>query len=121
MAPDDVLAANEAFYRAFNEKDIEAMERLWASEAEVACIHPGWNALLGRTAVLESWRAILSNPTQPRVVIGGATANLVGAVAVVLCREFVGGAPLIATNLFVREGDAWRLLHHQSGSATFDP
>jgi len=33
----------------------------------------------------------------------------------VICRELVGGSPLAATNVFVREDGAWRLLHHQSG------
>ena len=42
-----VLAANEAFYRAFAARDFAAMDALWAAEAPVACIHPGWDALVG--------------------------------------------------------------------------
>jgi hypothetical protein len=38
-----------------------------------------------------------------------------GDTAIVLCRELVGGSPLIATNIFVREDEGWKLLHHQSG------
>src|SRR5687768_7948192 len=59
-----ILEANEAFYRAFNEKDADAMDRIWAESGEVACIHPGWNVLEGREAVMDSWRGILSNPAQ---------------------------------------------------------
>ena len=110
-----VLAANEAFYRAFNQKDAGLMELVWAESEQVTCIHPGWNVLQGREAVLESWRAILSNPEQPRIVTGGATASFFGEVAVVISRELVAGSPLVATNLFVQEGESWRLLHHQSG------
>lgn len=110
-----VLEANEAFYRAFNAKDAAAMDAAWAAEHEVACIHPGWNALLGREEVLASWHNILTNPNQPRIVIGGAQVVFTGDAAIVLCRELVSGAPLIATNVFVQEGANWRLVHHQSG------
>jgi hypothetical protein len=110
-----VLEANDAFYRAFNAKDPDAMDAAWAAEHEVACIHPGWNALLGRDEVLASWHNILTNPDQPRIVIGGAQVVFTPDTAIVLCRELVSGAPLIATNVFVQEDGAWRLVHHQSG------
>jgi ketosteroid isomerase-like protein len=111
----DVLAANAAFYAAFAAKDMAAMEALWAQRAPVTCLHPGWNLLSGREAVLESWRAILENPQQGRIVAGGATARLLGDAALVVCRELVSGNPLAATNVFILEDGAWRLVHHQSG------
>ena len=110
-----VLAANEAFYRAFNQKDAGLMEQVWAQSEKATCIHPGWNVLQGREAVLESWRAILSNPEQPRIVTGGATVSFFGDVAVVISRELVAGSPLVATNIFIQDGESWRMLHHQSG------
>jgi hypothetical protein len=110
-----VLEANEAFYRAFNQRDMEAMERAWASSVPVTCVHPGWNALEEREAILESWRSILSNPQQPRIVSGGARVRFVAGVAFVSCRELVAAAPLAATNAFIREEGAWKLVHHQSG------
>lgn len=113
-----VLAANDAFYRAFNQKDVDAMDAVWASSAGVTCIHPGWNVLQGREAIIDSWRNILSNPSQPRIVTGGATVAFAGGVAVVICRELVGGAPLAATNVFVQERGVWKLLHHHSGAVS---
>ena len=113
-AVEALLAANDSFYRAFNQRDLEAMDMLWAQTVPVSCIHPGWNLLSGRAEVLESWEAIMSNPEQVRIVSGAATAEVIGSVAFVVCREFVGGAPLIATNMFVREGIDWRLVHHHS-------
>jgi ketosteroid isomerase-like protein len=108
------LAANEAFYRAFNDKDMEAMDQIWAS-GDVSCIHPGWNVLQGREPVLDSWRNILSNPDQPRIVTGGASVSLNGDIALVVCRELVAGSPLAATNVYVRQADGWKLQHHHSG------
>ena len=106
--------ANERFYQAFNLKDAGLMDDAWAREHAVSCVHPGWNVLEGRADVLESWHNILANPNQPRIVSGGATATLFGDLALVICRELVAGSPLVATNVFVREDGAWRLLHHQS-------
>ena len=114
MSAEAVLEANDAFYRAFNQKNFEAMDRLWARSIPVACVHPGWNILLGREAVMESWRGILANPGQPKIVNGGAEARLIGEVAYVTCRELVGGSPLAATNLFVLEDGEWRMVHHHS-------
>src|SRR5438309_276363 len=48
LSVEDVLAANEAFYRAFNQKDSAAMSALWSESMDVACVHPGWNVLTGR-------------------------------------------------------------------------
>ena len=114
-AEQEALVANEGFYRALGGGDMGAMEQVWAHITPVTCLHPGWTLLSGRDDVLESWRTILSNPTSPRIVGGGASATVVGDAAVVLCREVVSGSPLYATNIFVREEGAWRMTHHHSG------
>ena len=119
MNPDEtttaVLAANEAFYRAFNQKDVDAMDAVWARREDVACIHPGWNVIQGRDQVMDSWRSILTNPNQPRIVIGGAGVTFAGETAIVICRELVAASGLAATNVFVLQEGDWKLLHHQSG------
>ncbi len=114
---DAVLFANEAFYRAFVDRDAAAMEAVWASGEPVACIHPGWPPLSGRESVLESWRRILANPDSPMVACRQPTAFLYGDVAFVICYEAVGDAALVATNVFRREGRQWRMVHHQAGPA----
>ena len=114
-AEQEVLLANEGFYRALGTADMGAMENVWARLTPVTCLHPGWTVLSGREDVLESWRTILANPNQPRIVGGGASVTVVGEAAVVLCREVVSGRPLYATNVFVREEGRWRMTHHHSG------
>ena len=111
----EVRDANQAFYRAFNQKDVAAMDAIWARTAEVGCIHPGWNVLWGRTAVMQSWERILTNPDQPKVVAGGESVSMTGDVAVVTCRELVAGTRLAATNVFICEGGIWKIFHHHSG------
>ena len=70
--------ANEAFYLAFEAKDYEAMAHLWSMRRDVLCLHPGWTPLIGRDAVLESWRQILSNPQQGQVSFYGASVHQLG-------------------------------------------
>ena len=109
-----LLAANEAFYRAFVGADIAGMERLWSDTASVGCIHPGWNALRGREAVLSSWRSILGGGHVPPVVCANPTAHVLGDAGFVLCEERVGAAVLIATNVFALEDGVWKMVHHQA-------
>jgi ketosteroid isomerase-like protein len=110
-----VLTANRAFYRAFAARDLEAMARLWAEDAPVACVHPGWDAIRDRAAILQSWRNILGNPGSPPVLCKNETAHVLGEAAYVICHEVIDGSYLVATNLFVRERGHWKLAHHHAG------
>ncbi|HZT19983.1 MAG TPA: nuclear transport factor 2 family protein [Dongiaceae bacterium] len=121
MERDVVLFANEAFYRAFASRDVAAMERLWSRTEPVTCIHPGWSPIVGRERVLASWRAILSNPASPAIICRRPQAFLRGDSAFVLCYEDINDAVLIATNLFARESDGWKMTHHQAGPVAAPP
>jgi hypothetical protein len=112
---DAVLAANLEFYRAFATRDLDAMDLLWAKEAPVACIHPGWPPLSDRAAVMESWAGILANPEAPRIACYDEQVMLYGDTALIVCEEELNSGTLIASNFFVREHGAWRLAHHQAG------
>jgi ketosteroid isomerase-like protein len=116
----EVLEANTAFYAAFAAGDAAAMETLWAREAPVTCVHPGWDALRGREEVMASWRAVLGGQPPP-VTCTGASAHVLGETAFVICQERLPGARLVATNVFVREAGAWRLVHHQAGALARAP
>jgi hypothetical protein len=117
---DAVLFANEAFYRAFADRDIALMEALWAGDP-VACIHPGWPALTGRRAVMESWRRILANDRAPAITCRAADAFVMGDGAFVICYEEIEGSVLVATNVFRRDGRRWLLVHHQAGPSPAPP
>ena len=54
-----VLAANEAFYRAFAAGDADSLEALIARETLVTTAHPWRPAAVGRDAVVAGWKAIL--------------------------------------------------------------
>ena len=110
-----VLAANRAFYRAFADRDVEAMDQIWAPSGAVVCLHPGRAALNGRAEIMASWRAILRHPESPKVrcidewVVGRP------GLAIVVCREILPEGQLMATNTFARQSDGWRMIGHHSG------
>jgi len=109
-----IIVANAAFYAAFAAGDVAGMERLWADDDAISCIHPGWPAIVGRATVIGSWRDILRNPDRPQIVCAEPQAIVDGDSARVLCIEIVNGTALAATNHFRRTGSTWRLVHHQS-------
>jgi ketosteroid isomerase-like protein len=113
MDEDSLLAANAAYYRAFAERDLAAMERLWADQG-VTCVHPGWPALVGRAPVIGSYRDIFRNPSQGDVRARDEKILIDGEGGRVFCVEEVGGALLLATNWFRAAVGRWRLIHHQA-------
>ena len=118
---DAVLFANEAFYAAFNGRDYEAMDALWASSAPVSCIHPGGGPIFDREAVMASWKGILGHDSQAPIVSLGPRVRMFGDYAAVICFEIIAGNNLIATNVFIREGSKWKIVHHQSGPTAEAP
>ena len=111
---DAILAANAAYYRAFMAGDFAAMDRIWAEEG-VSCVHPGWSPLVGRAAVIESYRNILRSQARVRIAHREDTAIVTGDEGRVLCIEIVEGTALLAaTNVYRRVGDTWRMVHHQA-------
>ncbi len=118
---DAVLFANEAFYRAFADRDVAAMDELWAKNGPVLCIHPGWQALTSRNDVIASWTRILTSGRSPAIICREPEAFMLGDVALVVCFEDVEGEYLIATNVFRREGGVWKIVHHQAGPTAGTP
>jgi ketosteroid isomerase-like protein len=111
------LRANASFYRAFTAGDYAAMSQLWAERAPLICLHPGAPALFGREAVLDSWRQVLSSPPGFVMRCDHARVHLIGELAIVTCYEGNDDRPahLAATNVFIIEDGAWRMLHHHAG------
>ena len=69
-------------------------------------VHPGWEPIYGREAVLESWRRILKTPESPGSQEPIASQVLVNdPVGTVVCFEKSKVIFLIATNLFVKRQD----------------
>jgi ketosteroid isomerase-like protein len=116
---DDVLAANQAFYDAHEQRDLEAMRAVWEHSARVICVHPGWPILRTWPAVEESWRRILAGPGRNQFILTNGAVTVDGHVAWVTVDEnLVAGAAaatIAATNMFVLGTGGWKLVvHHGS-------
>jgi hypothetical protein len=109
-----LLDANAAFYDAFLRGDVAALERLWADDDDISCIHPGWPAIIGRTAVIGSWGDILLSAERPQVTCHDPYAIVAGDQGRVICIELMDSVPLAASNHFRRIDGVWRLVRHQS-------
>ncbi len=113
---DAVRAANATFYEAIQSSDLAVMDALWAEGPAVSVVHPGWPNVTGRDRVMESWRLMFESG-QDRIT--GVTPQdtvieVYDDMALVLVYEAIGGQTLITTNIFLREGDDWRLTLHQA-------
>jgi ketosteroid isomerase-like protein len=116
-----VVAANRAFYAAFGRRDFAALDRLWSRAKPVACINPCWDALTDRASVMDSWRRIVTNPGAPDIACRNEKLFVFGDVAFVICHEVLNEGVLAATNVFAREADGWRMVHHQASPLAMMP
>lgn len=121
MHPNETaLFANEAFYNAFTTSDLTAMDALWARDTHVTCVHPGWHALTTRENIIESWRQMFAAGSTS-VICRGPEVFVTGEVALIICYEQLSDAVLVATNIFRRQSDEWRMVHHQAGPTRTHP
>jgi ketosteroid isomerase-like protein len=119
-----VLAANRAFYDAFEARDIDAMSDVWEHSDRTACTHPGWQTLRGWASVSSSWFALFQGSNPLQFILTNDYVDVEGATAWVtvdenLISEGGTGGTVAATNVFVHDGERWRLVvHHGSPVAS---
>jgi ketosteroid isomerase-like protein len=118
----DVEEANARFYRAFEALDIAEMDGVWVHGEHARCVHPGWPLLCGWDAVRASWQTIFAGTEEMRFTLGAVTVGVGGDLAWVTCTENilsevngrVAVTVILATNLFERDLDGWRIVHHHA-------
>jgi ketosteroid isomerase-like protein len=116
----DILAVNHAFYRAFEKKDLDAMNAVWSKGAGSICIHPGREALRGWERISDSWQKIFRNTNYIEIDTQIITIEINGDLAYVVLIEtvlqVVGRRQLqarsMSTNVFERMAKQWYLVHH---------
>jgi ketosteroid isomerase-like protein len=128
-----VERANQSFYDAVETSDLDALEAVVLSgplAESVAVVHPGWPVLRGRREVMRSYALIMANTDYIQFFLTDVEVAVDGDAAIVTCTEniltggpaeedgsagsLVGGL-VVATNVFHRTADGWRLwVHHGS-------
>lgn len=124
IARAEVEALNRAFYRAFEEGDIERMEEIWAHGSHVRCVHPGWNIIEGWAAVRQSWVLVFERSSDMKLRLDRVVVRAGTRVAWVTCIErivtdsAIGSMTdeVLATNIFERTDDesSWRMVQHHA-------
>jgi ketosteroid isomerase-like protein len=119
---DDVEAA---FYDALQNGDIDKLMACWADEDEIVCIHPGGPRIVGGVAIRATFEAMFSNgsirawPERVRRTQGAGSAvhNVLERVEV-LGTEGPTMAWVIATNVYHKTTQGWKLVAHHASPGT---
>ena len=119
---DDVEAA---FYDALQNGDIDKLMACWADEDDIVCIHPGGPRVVGAMAIRATFAAMFGNgsirawPEQARKVHAAAAAvhNVLERVEV-LGPDGPLNAWVIATNVYHKTTQGWRMVAHHASPGT---
>ena len=120
--PDDVEAT---FYDALRQGDIERLMSCWADEEEIVCVHPGGPRLVGAGAIRATFEAMFANGTvqaHPENIhkvdaLASAMHHLIERVEV-LGADGPQTAYVIATNVYHRTPQGWRMVAHHASPGT---
>jgi uncharacterized protein (TIGR02246 family) len=125
-SPDDVEAQ---FYEALQHADITRLMDVWADDDEVVCVHPGGGRLMGAAAIRAGFEAIFANgaiPVRPQQIrrllaLGSAVHHLVERISI-SGPDGEQQAWVLATNVYVKTAQGWRLVaHHASAGSPDEP
>jgi ketosteroid isomerase-like protein len=125
-SPEDTEAQ---FYEALQQADIDRLMSVWADDDEIACIHPGGPRVIGAAAIRASFEAIFANGSIPVVpeqvhrlqALGSAVHHLAERISV-QTSEGPRTAWVLATNVYLKTAQGWRLvLHHASPGSVDQP
>ena len=119
---EEVLAANRAFYEAFESRDLDRMAEAWERSERIVCIHPGWPVLRGWDDVMRSWKGLFEGPQHLQFILTNEVASVQESIAWVTVDENLldagTGGTVAAVNMFAFDGTRWRMVvHHGSGIA----
>ena len=125
-APASAEAAEAAFYEALQRGDVDALMRLWSDDDDPVCVHPGGPRLVGVAAIRHGFEQLLADGAlqvfPERVVrtvaLGCAVHNVVERVQLADADDGQRYALVLATNVYLKGPDGWRLVLHHASPAT---
>jgi ketosteroid isomerase-like protein len=119
---EELKAANQRFYDAFNELSLERMDDIWEDSERVMCVHPGWPPLVGWQPVRDSWQRIFENANMMQFNIRYLNVVVHGDFGYVTCREGITSVvqgkatsfSTYATNIFAHSETGWLMVAHHA-------
>ena len=119
MATPDETEAQ--FYEALQHADLDRVMSVWSDDEDIACIHPGGPRLVGAQAIRSAFESLFANGSVDarisqvrRIVAGGFAVHHVLDELRVATPEGPQRAYVLATNIFVKPPQGWRLLAHHA-------
>jgi ketosteroid isomerase-like protein len=120
-SPDDIEAQ---FYEAMQGGDLDRLMAVWSDDDEIVCVHPGGPRVVGAQAIRATFEAIFAQgsiPVMPEGVhrvrsAGSAVHNVLERVDVITA-EGVRTAYVVATNVYLKTVQGWRLVAHHASTA----
>lgn len=124
QATDQLAAtlANDAFYKALTNADVDAMARVWLPSDTVSCAHALGGLVVGYEDVVESWRRVFIMGRATEVEIDDVRVTVKRNAAWVVCKQTVTavrggitvGGERIATNIMQKRRGRWLFVHHHA-------
>ena len=118
----------QAFYDALARADLGAMMALWADDEEIFCVHPGAPRLHGHAAIRESYEMIFERgPVHIRPRHLHVTQSLHCSVHSLVEEVKTPDDPdwqeahIIATNVYLKTPQGWRIVSHHASIAQGRP
>lgn len=123
-SPDDTEIA---FYEALQHADLDRLMACWADEDDIVCIHPGGPRLLGHAAIRAAFEAVFANGTVKahlekvrRIDTGSTSVHSVIERVEVMGNDGPQTAWVVATNVYAKTAEGWRLVTHHASPGTRD-
>lgn len=114
-----------AFYEALQSADIDKLMACWADEDDIVCVHPGGQRLLGEGAIRAAFEAMFSNggiqaraEKVHRVESLSTSVHSVLERIEVLTKDGPRQACVIATNVYQKTPQGWRMVAHHASPGT---
>jgi len=112
-------------YAAMRHGDVDRLMALWSDDDEICCIHPGGERLVGPAAIRASFEAMFGNgpidaePHRVRRLESHSSAiHSVLERVRVMTPEGAQFAWVIATNVYLKSSQGWRLVAHHASPGT---
>ena len=117
-SPDDI---EQQLYEALQAGDIERLMAIWSDDEDITCVHPGGPRVVGAAAIRAAFESIFSNgavnahPEKVRRLQTHACAvHSVLEHIRVMTAEGPQSGWVIATNVYVKGTQGWRLVAHHA-------
>ncbi|MGC1172130.1 YybH family protein [Polaromonas sp.] len=113
------------FYEALQGGDIEKLMACWADEDDIVCVHPGGPRLVGMAAIRAAFDAMFANGSIRahaekirKVEAMGSSVHSVLERIEVMTEEGPVHAYVIATNVYHKTAQGWRMVAHHTSPGT---